>query len=213
MHGQWAMLVQTVVLVAALSVDTLVASLAYGANSIRIPFVSAVTLAGVCSATLGVSLWVGVWLRAFVPQVLNRWICFGILFGLGLVRLFDASLKTAIRRRGKSPRKIAFSLGKLRFLLTVYADPEEADCDASHTLSIAEALALGVALSLDGLVVGFGAAMGAVRVTESVLTSLVFNYVAIYSGCALGKRMAQRHRTDVSWLSGIMLMALALCKL
>lgn len=213
MHSQWAMFVQTVILVAALSIDTLVASLAYGANGIRIPFASATTLAGICSATLGLSLWVGAWLRPYVPQELTRWICFWILFLLGLVKLFDSSLKAAIRRRGRSPRNITFSLGRLRFLLTVYADPEEADRDDSRTLSVAEALALGVALSLDGLAVGFGAAMGAVRVVEGVLVSLGFNYLAIRGGCILGRCMVQRHQKDVSWLSGAMLIVLALCKL
>ena len=213
MHSGWTILVQTVILVAALSIDTLAASLAYGATGIDIPFASAATLAGVCSATLGLSLCIGAWLCPYVPQALTRWICFCILFLLGLVKLFDASLKAAIRRRKASPRNIAFSLGKLRFLLTVYADPEQADQDDSRTLSVREAFALGTALSLDGLAVGFGAGMGAVGAVEGILISLGLNYLAIRGGCALGRRMALRCQADVGWLSGILLIGLALCKL
>ncbi|MDA6840406.1 manganese efflux pump, partial [Escherichia coli] len=78
----------------------------------------------------------------------------------------------------------------LNFILTVYADPEQADQDRSRLLSPAEAFSLAVALSLDGLAVGFGAALGSVGVWQSLLFSLFIGAGAVRLGAFLGNRLA-----------------------
>jgi putative Mn2+ efflux pump MntP len=68
-------------------------------------------------------------------------------------------------------------------------------------------------LSLDGLAVGFGAAMGNVNVTAVIAFSLVTNALAILLGCYIGNKIAKKIPVDLSWLSGVILAALALSKL
>ena len=93
------------------------------------------------------------------------------------------------------------------------ADPPEADRDASNTLSSAEAASLAVAMSLDGLAVGFGAGMGNASPVLVLLFSLLLTAAAVMGGSALGNRVAARLRHDLSWVGGALLLLLAAIKL
>lgn len=206
-------LAESLLLVLALSIDSFVASFAYGTNHIRIPLSSTVVISTVCSAILGISLLAGVLIRPFVPGELVRAVCFGILLALGLVKVFDSSLKAAIRRRKHIRKDFTFSALHLNFILTVYADPEQADQDRSRLLSPGEAFSLAVALSLDGLAVGFGAALGSVGVWQSLLFSLFIGAGAVRLGAFFGNRLAARTSLDLSWVGGALLLVLAFLKL
>ena len=212
--GSWLLsLLQTVLLVMAVSIDAFVASLAYGTSKIRIPPASVVIITLVCSMFLGVSLLFGSLIRPFVPPMLTKIICFLILVILGLAKLCDSSIKHYIRKHKASHRKISFSALHLTFILNIYADPEKADRDMSHTLSPKEAASLSAALSLDGLAAGFGAALGSIILLQAVILSLIVNALAVILGCLIGNKIAQKTSLDLSWLSGIMLIVLALFKL
>ena len=163
-------------------------------------YTSTIVISTVCSAILGLSLLAGVLIRPFVPGELVKAVCFFILLALGLVKVFDSSLKAAIRRRKHIHRDFTFSALHLNFILTVYADPEQADQDRSRLLSPAEAFSLAVALSLDGLAVGFGAALGSVGVWQSLLFSLFIGAGAVRLGAFLGNRLASRTSLDLSWI-------------
>ena len=120
------------------------------------------------------------------------------------------------------PRKKAFDSFTAKYLdLTrryvsneeLKADPPEADRDASKTLSSAEAASLAVAMSLDGLAVGFGAGMGNASPVLVLLFSLLLTAAAVMGGSALGNRVAARLRHDLSWVGGALLLLLAAIKL
>lgn len=204
---------ESLVLVTALSVDAFVASFAYGTNKIKIPFRSVAVITLVCSAILAVSLSLGTLVRPYVPAHLAGVVCFAILFLLGIVKLCDSALKSMIRKSQGLHKKISFSALHLDFILDVYANPENADCDCSKTLSPAEAAPLAVALSLDGLAVGFGAAIASVDPVQAVLFSLAANIIAVGFGCFVGNKVAEKLSLDLSWLSGLLLMVLAFLKL
>ena len=112
-------LAESLLLVLALSMDSFVASFAYGTNHIRIPLSSTIVISTVCSAILGLSLLAGVLIRPFVPGELVKAVCFFILLALGLVKVFDSSLKAAIRRRKHIRRDFTFSALHLNCILTV----------------------------------------------------------------------------------------------
>jgi len=204
----WGVL-ESLLLVAALSMDAFVASFAYGSNQIKIPFRSAMRIDLVCSAMLGASLLMGALIGELVPSGLVKGICFSLLFFLGVVKLFDSSIKGYIRRKQPVEKELSFTMLHLNFILTVYADPKEADRDCSRELSPAEATSLAAALSLDGLAVGFGAALTSANCWEILGLSLLWGYMAV----RLGERLAQKTTLDLSWLSGVLLMLLAFLKL
>lgn len=204
---------EALLLVVALSLDAFVASFAYGAQRIRIPYSSAAIISVICTAMLAVSLLAGSLLRPFLPQSLTKGLCFAILFLLGLVKLCDSTIKTLIRKHKRMHRQVSFSLFSLKFILDVYADPEKADRDGSRELSPAEAASLAVALSLDGLAVGFGAALMKVNFLMVMLFSLAVGMLAVRLGGKIGNRAAQKLPFDLSWLSGALLIVLAILKL
>lgn len=206
-------ILEPLVLVTALSVDAFVASFAYGTNQIKIPFRSVAVISGICSAILGVSLFLGSLVRPFMPEHLAGVLCFSILFLLGIAKLCDSAIKSLIRRSQGIHKKISFSAMHLRFILDVYANPENADSDCSKSLSAVEAAPLAIALSLDGLAVGFGAALSEAAPLRAVLFSLVANVIAVCAGSLTGNKVAEKIPLDLSWVSGLLLMVLAFLKL
>lgn len=200
-------------LVVALSTDSFVSSFAYGTNKIKIPFLSVQVINVICSAILAVSLLLGSVIRQYIPSSLTTIICFCILFILGIIKLLDSTIKSIIRKHNNLNKEIKFSLFNLNFILNLYANPEEADVDASKTLSAGEAASLAVALSLDGLFMGIGAALVNLNILEVVLYSLLFGTGAIMLGCFIGNKVAQKIPMDLSWLSGVLLIVLAFLKL
>ena len=80
-------------------------------------------------------------------------------------------------------------------------------------MSPKEAAPLAIALSLDGLAVGFGAALSDVNPIQAILFSLIINVAAVCLGCLVGNKVAEKVPLDLSWVSGLLLMVLAFLKL
>lgn len=214
MIGALITALESFILVLALSVDAFVASFAYGANKIRIPFSSVLVINGVCTTILALSLCMGTLLRPLIRPEFSRIVCFIILLILGLLKLCDSTIKNCIRRKNAPLHKrVAFSFAHLSFILHVYANPEDADADDSKTLSPREAASLAVALSLDGLAVGFGAAIAQVNALQVTAFSLAAGTLMVLAGGMLGNRIARKVSLDLSWLSGVLLIVLGALKL
>lgn len=205
-------LLETLCLVTALSVDAFVACFAYGANRIHIPLRSALVINLTCTALLTLGLGLSAVISPYIPPQVTQGICFTILLLLGMVKLCDSTVKTLIKRHNRVEKKFRFSMFHLRFILSVYAEPQKADADSSQVLSPAEAFSLAFALSLDGLAVGFGAGMVAPHLLQIILCALLMDMVLIRLGCYLGNKLADRFSFNLSWLGGALLVLLAFLK-
>ena len=206
-------ILQAMLLASAVSIDALLASFAYGSQKIRIPAGSLLIISLICSAVLGLTLFLGGVLAGWIDDGLASMLSFTILFGLGILRIFDSGLKNWLRRRGDLGGQIKFSVLNLKFILKVYIDPKTADIDGSRTLSPAEAAALALALSLDGVAAGLGAGLFGAGALLTVGTTFGLTAAAVAAGCRLGSRLTARFTTDVSWLSGVLLILLAVLQL
>lgn len=206
-------LVEAVILASSLSMDAFAASFAYGSNKIKIPMLSVQIINIVCSSILGISLFLGAVVRQYLPGRVTVISCFVILFALGMAKLLDSITKTIIRKHTDINKEIKFSMLNFKFILKLYADPELADVDASKSISPMEAAALSVSLSLDGMAIGFGAALGSVNVLGVFLISFVTNVLAVILGCYIGNKLASKISFNLSWLSGAVLIILAAVKL
>lgn len=203
---------ETLLLVAALSTDAFAASFAYGSDRIKIPVISICLISGICGFILMISLFCGELVQAILPFD-TVWVSFWILFILGAGKLLNCFLKRKIQKWKESRKQISFSCFHLTFLLDVYANPKEADSDLSKTLSPLEAIPLSVALSFDGLAAGFGMAFSDPNIYSIVILSALFNFLAIFFGDFLGKKMSEHTSLDLSWLGGVILLLLAGLKL
>lgn len=213
MSTLWVSIIETLLLVTALSVDSFVASFAYGANKIKIPFISVSIISIICSVILVISVFLGSIIKPLIPEHMTQNICFVILFILGIIKLFDSSIKTFIRKHNDLNKQLKFSLFNLSFILNIYADPQNADCDLSRELSPLEAAPLAMALSIDGLAVGIGAGLVTVSMIQIIIFSLIANIITILLGSYVGYKIAERTSLNLSWLSGLLLIILAVMKL
>lgn len=207
------LIMESLILVTALSLDAFVACFAYGTNKIKIPFTSALVLTTISSLMLTISLALGFIIKPYLPQELTHIICFILLFFLGTTKLFDSSIKAYIRKRNGLCKSFTFRAMSLNFILNVYADPEIADKDDSRILSYSEAISLALALSIDGLAVGLGAAIAEVNSLLVIANSLLVGLMAVLLGAYIGKKISEKISLDLSWLSGVLLLILSFMKL
>lgn len=204
-------LLECFVLVISLSVDAFAASLAYGADKIKVPHSSAVVISLVCSSALALSMLIGNILRSVIPDQISKWICFIILLIIGLSKFFDNVIKSYIQKHQKLSLNVATQ--NLKFIFTVYANTKYADLDNSKTLSFKEAAVLAMALSLDSLTVGLGAALSGLGVVLPLILSLLLTFSAIRIGCLLGKTLRRIIPFDLSYLSACLFIVLAVLRL
>lgn len=200
-------------IVSALSMDAFVASFAYGTNKVKIPFSSVTVINVICSAILAISLFFGSIASQFIPEELTHIICFLILFVLGMVKLSESIISSVVKKRGNFIKYLNFSFLGLNFNLGVSSNLEDESFKNKKVLSPSSAASLSIALSLDGLAVGFGAALVEANSLQIVLFSLISDMVAVMLGCFIGNRVAEKISFNLSWLSGLLLMVLAFLKL
>jgi putative sporulation protein YtaF len=204
---------ESVFFVMALSTDALIASIAYGSNKIKINFLSIQVIACICTGMLGISLLVGTFLKPYIPGVLLQAISFTILFLLGLSKIMNHIIKSVIDKYSFHNRQIKFSMFNLNFILNVYANPKEADLDQSQTISPKEAFSLGMALSIDNLAAGVGAAFGNVNIAAAIICTFLLSMLAIKSGELIGYKLSEKVPFQISWLGGLLLIILAFLRL
>lgn len=206
-------ILQLILLIIALSADAFAASFAYGADKVKIPPLSAVIVAVLADFLLMISLFIGHLLKAYVPPAFTAVFSFLILFVLGSIKLFDSSIRKKIRENRFNSKKVQVKTKNLRFILTVYAAPEAANTADVEVLSPAEALSLGLALSLDSAAAGFGAASGEYSLPLAALLTFLISLGAVSGGCKLGRLLASKSGFNFSVIGGILLLLLAFSKL
>lgn len=184
----------------ALSVDSFVAAFSYGTSKIKIPLSSVGIISVTGSLITGLSMLTGSFVKDFIPSGFTTLLSFGILFLLGVLKLFDSS------------------------------EPANADKDNSHSISAKEALSLSAALSLDGCAAGFGASLSAgtpaspgaaaagtvsslVPVAAVFLFSLIFGVFMVLSGSHIGNKAADRLPIKPGIIGGLLLILLAVARL
>lgn len=200
------MIIEALLLVTALSIDTFVSSLAYGTGKIRIPFISAMIINLICSMFLAISILLGEFLEPYISGTLIKLISFWLLFSLGFIKLFNERIKRILNR-------LILKLPKFKFFISIYSHPEKADLDASKYLSTNEAIWLALTLAIDGLSVGFGAGLTNINHFLVILFSLFSDLIAIYLGSSLGNKIAKKTSLNLSWFSGLILIFLAFSKI
>jgi len=206
-------IIEAAVLASSLSIDAFTAGFAYGSKKIRIPMSSVQIINLICGLITGLALLLGASLKAHIPEGLAAGIAFAVLLIIGLIKLLDGIVKAIILKYSKLDKSIQFSLFSLQFILRLYADPQAADADESTHISPGEAATLAVSLSLDGLAVGFGAALAGVNPWALLGWSFVTNMLAIILGRKVGHSLAKKLPFNISWLGGLILIGLAFSQL
>jgi len=201
---------QAWMLVLALGIDAFVCSFSYGASKIKIPAKSVLVINIVCMSLLAIGLFLGAIINSFLSAGAANWIAFIILFGLGISKIFDSTIKQIIRKHNGFEKDFKFSLFNLSFIFKIYADPKAADVDQSKELTPKEAMPLAIAIGLDGLSVGIGIGIAMFNPLLILGLSRISDTIAIMFGAYLGNKIAQKTNWDLSWISGVILILIAI---
>ena len=202
-------MLETLILVLSVSIDSFLASISYGTSKIKIPLRSVLILDIISSTMLGISLLIGTFLQDYISLNIAKTISFMILFFLGIYRLFEGLLKSYINNRSSDLSPFKFRLFDFHFVLQVYADEIKADFDKSKILTSKEALYLAFALSLDSLAVGFGSSLITINYIEVFIFAIIIGFLVILLGSFIGKKFVENTNLNLAWLSGSMLIILA----
>ena len=206
-------IIEALILASALSIDAFVVSFAYGSNRIKIPFLQINIINILGSSVLALSLLAGIIIKGLIPAWLTIVISFTILFSLGIIKLLDSITKSVIKRNINVTKQVRFSFLNFKFIINLYANPEAADQNSDRIISPVEAIALALALSLDGLAIGFGAALGNTSILTVLIASLITDLALIIFGLYLGHKLAKKTGLNLSWLSGVILIIIAFMNL
>lgn len=206
-------ILQAGALTLALSLDTLTAALALGAQKIRMPLLSKIALSLTCSLSLWAAMMLGESTGDWMTPRLAAWIGCAVLVLMGTVRLCDGLLKRFLRRCCKNREGVVLRFQNLEVFLRVCVDSTQADFNGSQSLSVIESVSLAAALSLDGLAAGFGAGMLEQDCRVVLGMALAVNLLMSQIGWKLGKRCSERAKGDFSWLAGVVLITMGLLRL
>ncbi|WMJ80824.1 sporulation membrane protein YtaF [Clostridium sp. MB40-C1] len=202
-------MLESLLLVSVVCLDSFVASVAYGTNKIKIPFISANIINIISSSFLALALALGSVIKKVIPYNVTSIISFIVLFLFGIYYLAESLIKTYVKKHSNSNKKVKLKFCDLNFIIDIYIDETKADADHSKTLNPKEALYLAIALSLDSLAVGFGSSLGNINYIQIIILCLVMNMIAIYGGMFIGKKFVEKSKLNLSWLSGVILIILA----
>jgi len=179
---------QAVILSSSLSLDAFAAAFAYGCAGVKIPFKSVQVINLTCSLMLGASLFAGMFIGKLIPEHAGAVACFVILLAIGLFKL-------------------------LQTLFAKKARDSEQGASVPKVIGGAEAAILAAGLSIDGLAVGFGAALGQSNAAVMLGVSLISDTAAVMLGCYAGGKLSKRIRLNVSWVGGAIIILLAVTKI
>ncbi|WP_224034012.1 sporulation membrane protein YtaF [Clostridium gelidum] len=205
-------MLESLLLVSSLCIDSFVASIAYGTSKIRIPPLSAIIINLICTLTLACSLLIGSIFKSFLPGNLPTILGFLLLMAIGIYRLFEYIFKAYISKCSKSSSPLTFKIFDFQFILQVYADEIKADFDNSKCLNVKESFYLALALSLDSLAVGFGSSLCNINYMEVLMLCFVIGMLCVSLGVYLGRKFSQKVHLELSWLSGVLLILLAIIR-
>ena len=204
-------LLEILLFIMALSMDTFFVGISYGISQIKVTFYSIIIINLVCSIIFAFSLFLGSFLFFIFPNNIIKLLGFSLLFLLGVFKLCDYGVKKWIYK--KSSSKIEFHAFHILFIIQVYGDSTKADLDASKTLSWKEAVILALTLSIDSFTAGIGAGIIYTNHLLLVCFSFLFGICIFVFGNTLGKYLAKYFSHDLNWISGVLLILLAVLKL
>lgn len=204
-------MLSALLLVLAVCIDAFATSVSYGMGKIKIPFFSALIISLIGTSFLAFSIFCARILSSFINPQTCVILSVILLIFLGITNLFQNSLKSLLRKH-KGQKNVSFSLFDISFVIEIFLDETKADIDNSKTLSPKEALALAIALSLDSLASGFSAGLSVKHFWEPVVLSLIIGILAVISGSLIGQRISRKTDINLSWISGVVLISLAIIK-
>lgn len=184
-------------LVIVLSLDAFTAGLSYGIEKVKVPLSSSLIIAFISGTMLTLSFFAGHILLDYISPLFTKILSFLVLFLLALYKFYDAFPQAHSSDKGLTTEVITRQINQ---------HPKE-------ILSPSEAVLLAAALSVDNISAGIstGAILFSFPLTLSV--TCFIHYFTLSAGVLTGRFLFKNSSKNLSWLSGVILMLLALLRL
>lgn len=193
----------------AVSIDSLTAGLTYGTQRVRIKLPSYFILICVPAVFITAANRVGSYISLFLPESSIPLLSFTLLMLLGCSKLSESLIRLLARKCPSLKRNWGCRIKQLNIIFTVYLSPEDANQEDLQVLTPKEALLLSLALSLDSVLVGMAFTTGQFPLIALFLLSAAFNLLLFAAGYGFGHLISTVLHVDLSWLSGLFLLLLA----
>lgn len=197
----------------AVSIDSLTAGFSYGTSKVRIQPLSAVFLVFIPAVSITLMTRIGSLLFSFIPAHIFSVLSFLLLFFLACEKLIESLIR---HLAGKYPNNVgnwAYKIKQVNIIFTIYFSPEDANKQDVQVLSAKEALFLSLALSLDSILASMAFSCQVSSLLFFFLLAVFFHFLLFMAGYMLGLLVSRKFSIDLSWLSGLFLLLLALCTL
>lgn len=197
----------------AVSIDSLTAGFSYGTSKVRIQPLSAVFLVFIPAVSITLMTRIGSLLFSFIPAHIFSVLSFLLLFFLACEKLIESLIR---HLAGKYPNNVgnwAYKIKQVNIIFTIYFSPEDANKQDVQVLSAKEALFLSLALSLDSILASMAFSCQVSSLLFFFLLAVFFHFLLFLAGYMLGLLVSRKFSIDLSWLSGLFLLLLALCTL
>lgn len=199
----------------AVSADGFMVGIAYGIKKIKIPIASLILIAGASTLAVTLSMICGKGLASFLNPIWASRIGAAMLVIIGLYFLLQA-LKERINNL-PAPEDSAILTLNLEFLgiiIKILKKPSSADMDCSGEINLREAFFLGLALAVDALGAGMGAAMTGLNILFTALTVGMLKLIVVSSGIKLGGVVKNKALHGISsLLPGIILITIGIMEI
>jgi putative sporulation protein YtaF len=212
----------------AVSLDSCSVGILYGARKIRIPWAS-ILIISICSgAMIWGSMSLGMvmieWLEPEMAQAVGAlilvlvgvWTVFQFFLHHRKPNVLDSSKDQIVMKITELPVQTVFQIEirKIGLVIQILRSPTVADMDRSGNISPWEASLLGIALSLDALGAGIGAALIGYSPLSTAVLIAVASGLFITIGLRLGRWLSSRRWMQrLTILPGLLLIALGIMKL
>jgi putative sporulation protein YtaF len=214
--------VSMIMLALAVSLDSLSVGVTYGLRKMKFPFRSKMVIALLSGLMLLLSMYVGVFLVLLLPVQVERWMAATILILLGIWAIYNVVRKREdelenIHHHQKSQERMRIwriRLDRFGIVIQVLKKPTLADLDGSGTISIKEAMLIGIALSMDAFGAGLSASFLGYSPTILALLVSVMNIVFISFGLKAGYKFSKtKAMKKATIIPGTILICLGIAKI
>ncbi len=196
--------IETLLFSIAISFDSLVSFFGYGIEKIKVGFLQIIFIMFINTVFLAVGLFCGHYLSLLINYSIIKYISFSLLLMVGLFKLPSDLLKLWLSKHKGINNKT---------FLKICIDPINADINKDKILSFKESLFIGIALSIDSLGVGLGLGVNKTNQYLILIFSFIIGLVFSYIGYLIGKKVSSKTTLNLSWLSGVLLILLAILKI
>lgn len=175
-----------------ISIDSLLVSISYSANMIKIPIKSIFIICLTNVFILIILYIIGCYFSLVFNEFISNFLSFIFLIILGLYNIFNDYIQGKISNKGK--------IGK------IFKNKLNADFNNSKYLNYREAIYLGIILSIDTIVGGFGIVLKNDTIIFLCIMSFMINSIFINMGKYINKFNIEY---DVEKLIGIFIIIIA----